>query len=407
MVKRTIGLVVPSLEQGGGVPSVAEFVCKVIERSKQFDVRLISLATSMVDDVGVALSRPSSWSGGTSVAQGIWRGRPLTRVGAFASELEFQRYKPRPALASVLADCDLIQVVCGSPAWANAVVGLGKPVAVQVATRAKVERRRRDAQPQGLAGWWRKGMTEITDRLDDQALRMVDAIQVENPWMLDYARHINRSRSDVDIRYAPPGVDARQFFALNSRSPATDRYILCVGRLDDPRKNINLLLQAFSRFPVDLSHVHLVTAGSGRPPADYWALVERLGLQNRVRHIHRPETEDLIKLYQHATAFALSSDEEGLGVVILEAMACAVPVVATRCGGPDGIIDDGKDGFLVPLDDAALMAERLALLCRDNVLNEKMGRAARATIDARYADDVAGLAFVDVWERLLEKAGKR
>jgi glycosyltransferase involved in cell wall biosynthesis len=46
--------------------------------------------------------------------------------------------------------------------------------------------------------------------------------------------------------------------------------------------------------------------------------------------------------------FALSSDEEGLGIVILEAMACAIPVVATKCGGPDGIITDGKDGYLIP-----------------------------------------------------------
>jgi glycosyltransferase involved in cell wall biosynthesis len=250
-------------------------------------------------------------------------------------------------------------------------------------------------------------MTEITDRLDDRALCTVDAVQAMNSWMLDYVREINRDRSDVDIRYAPPGVDARQFFALNSRSTATDPYILCVGRLDDPRKNINLLLQAFSALPADLSHVHLVTAGSGRPPADYWALVERLGLQNRVRHILRPETDELVSLYQHAAVFALSSDEEGFGMVIIEAMACGVPVVATRSGGPDGIIDDGKDGFLVPLDNAALMAECLTLLCRDNALNEKMGRAARTTIEARYADEVAGQAFVDVWERLLEKAGKR
>ena len=125
--------------------------------------------------------------------------------------------------------------------------------------------------------------------------------------------------------------------------------------------------------PAELAQVELVTAGAGRPPADYWALVERLGLQSRVRHIHRPETDELVSLYQQATAFALSSDEEGLGVVILEAMACGVPVVATRCGGPDGIIDDGKDGFLVPLDDAALMAERLALLCSGQLFERGNG----------------------------------
>jgi glycosyltransferase involved in cell wall biosynthesis len=403
----TVGLVVPALEQGGGVPSVAEFVYKVAVRSKRFDVQVFSLSTSMVDDVGVALTRPSSWSHGTLFAQGVWRDMPYTRLGAFVSELEFQRYKPRPALTTALADCDVIQVVCGSPAWANTVAGLGKPVALQVATRAKIERRRRDAQPNGLAAWWRKGMTEITDHLDDRALRVVDAIQLENPWMLEYAKKINAGRSDVDIRYAPPGVDAKLFCPLASRLTAPKPYILCVGRLDDPRKNIGLLLEAFSRLPLALAQVDLVTAGAGRPPEDYWAIVEGLGLQKRVRHIPRPDTAELVTLYRQATVFALSSDEEGLGVVILEAMACAVPVVATRCGGPDGIITDGKDGFLVPLDDAAAMADRLALLCTDVAMNQQMGCAARATIEERYADDVAGAAFVDVWDKLLQKAGKR
>lgn len=403
----TVGLVVPSLEQGGGVPAVAEFVYGVAARSNRFEVQLFSLSTSMVDDVGLALTRPRSWLRGVKVAQGLWRGRPFTRVGVFASELEFQRYAPRPALAAALAGCDVIQVVCGSPAWANAVIGMGRPVSVHVATRAKVERRRRDANPHSLLDWWRKGMTGITDRLDDRALRGADAVQLMNPWLLDYAQEINRARADVDIRYAPPGVNAKQFCPLAERRASATPYILCVGRLDDPRKDINLLLNAFNQLPARLSHLQLITAGAGRPPPEYWELVNELSLQERVHHIPRPEMDELVKLYQQATVFGLPSDEEGFGMVVIEAMACAVPVVATRCGGPDGIITDGKDGFLVPLDDAAAMADRLALLCTDAAMNQQMGRAARATIEARYADDVAGAAFVDVWDKLLQKAGKR
>jgi glycosyltransferase involved in cell wall biosynthesis len=402
----TIGLVIPSLDKGGGVPAVAEFIYQVIQRTGRFDVRLVSLSTSAIDDVGVAITRPSSWQIGVRVQEGIWRGRAFSRVGVFGSELEFQRYKPRPTLTSVLAGCDLIQVVCGAPAWANAVVGLGKPVSLQVATRAKVERRRRDSNPQGLLGWWRKAMTAVTDRMDNRALQLVDAIQLENPWMLDYSLQINAGRSDVDIRYAPPGVNATLFRPLTDRPLSVDPYILCVGRLDDPRKNISLLLNAFMRLPSSLSHVQLVTAGSGRPPPDYWAKVKSMGFQNRVRHVFCPSTDELVKLYQQAKVFAISSDEEGLGVVILEAMACAVPVVATRCGGPDGIITDGKDGYLVPLDDPEAMADRLTLLCTDSQLNQQIGFAARTTIEERYADDVAGKAFVDVWDKLLRKTSK-
>jgi D-inositol-3-phosphate glycosyltransferase len=402
-----IGLVVPSLEQGGGVPAVAEFIYQAIKRAERFDVRLISLSTSAFDPISSAITRPSTWLRGAQIEALDWRGRQCARVGVRGSELEFQRYMPRVALARALEDCDLIQMVCGSPAWANSVLGLGKPVSLQVATRAKIERRRRDARPSNLVGWWRKTMTFVTDKLDDRALLGVDAIQLENPWMLEYAQTINARRSGVDIRYAPPGVDSSRFIPLNDRPNSVTPYILCVGRLDDPRKNINLLLEAFNALPSEFEHVRLVTAGAGNPRPDYWAKVKQMGLSKRVEHIHRPETSELVKLYQNAAVFALSSDEEGLGVVILEAMACGVPVVTTRSGGPDGIITHGKDGFLTSLDDSRDMSNFLAKLCSDWGLNQQMGRAARETITKRYAEELAGQEYVRVWDALLQKSGKR
>ena len=404
--QRRMGLIVPALEHGGGVPAVAKFVLDVALRNG-YQVKLISLATSSVDECSKRLAKPSTWLRGAFVRSGTWRSMTMQHVGAEWTEFEFQRYKPRKALAALVADCDLLQVVSGTPAWANAVIGEGRPLALQVATRAKVERRRLDAHPKTLAGWWRKAMTFVTDRLDDRAIRGVDALQLENLWMLDYCKLINSSRNDVDIRYAPPGVDARVFYPVAARLSNPKPYVLCVGRLDDPRKNINYLLRAFNRLPSSLAHVQLVTAGSGKPPLDYWRQVEKMGLTARVRHVHRPTTDELVKLYQQATVLALSSDEEGLGVVILEAMACAVPVVATRCGGPEGIITDGMDGLLVPLDDEAEFAERLTVLCSDLERNQRMGQCARATIEARFAEEVAGQSFVDVWAMLLQKAGVR
>jgi glycosyltransferase involved in cell wall biosynthesis len=398
-----IALVVPSLTQGGGVPAVARFLRETIERSQCFRVKLVSLSTSSSDPCSSNLARPRTLLRGATTAAGVWGGQDYVHVGAVGGELEFCRYRPRQALDAVLADCDLIQVVAGSPAWANAVVNRGKPVSLQVATRAKVERRRRDAKPGTLVDWWRKAMTCVTDKLDDRALRYVDAIQLENPWMLEYAQQINRKRSNVDIRYASPGVNTELFFPLHQRLPLLNPYILCVGRLSDPRKNIGLLLEAFYQLPQALKHVHLITAGASRPPKEYWAKVAAMGLQERVQHVDRPETADLVKLYQEASVFALSSDEEGLGVVILEAMASGIPVVATRCGGPDGIITEGVDGFLVPLDDSRAMADRLAFLCTDLERNKEMGIAARTMIEKRYADGVAGEAFISVWNKLLGK----
>ena len=91
----------------------------------------------------------------------------------------------------------------------------------------------------------------------------------------------------------------------------------------------------------------------------FWLRAAELGLHDRVSFVERPTRAELVRLYQKASIFALTSDEEGLGVVLLEAMACALPVVSTRSGGPDGIIADGEDGYLVPIDDVTTLSSRL------------------------------------------------
>jgi glycosyltransferase involved in cell wall biosynthesis len=138
----------------------------------------------------------------------------------------------------------------------------------------------------------------------------------------------------------------------------------------------------------------------------FWHHADELGVRDRISYVAKPRQEDLVSLYQRASVFVLPSDEEGLGMVLLEAMACSVPVVSTFPGGPDGIISDGEDGYLVPLNDVVTLADRIERLLTNKKLNCVMGRKARATIENRYADPVAGIAFLDVWDRLLKKAGK-
>ena len=405
-MKPRIGLVVPSIEQVGGVPAVARFVKDRILYSGRYDIRLISLPMSAQDESSVGLLRPTDWWRGVAANRGQWEGLPFVHVGAAIGELEFQRYRPRRVLTETIADCDILQVVCGSPAWAYAVCGLGKPVSVQCATRVKVERRMRVANGVGLVGWWRRAMTEIVDRMEDRALRLVDAIQVENPWMFEYARKLNEGR-EVDLRYAPPGIDAHTFCPAAERNLEQDPYVLCVGRLDDVRKNIGLLLEAYALIPEDIrSCLRLVLAGQAGPPDSFWHRAETLGLRGRIEFIHRPSGDEVVALYQKANVFVLPSHEEGLGVVLLEAMACGVPVVSTRSGGPDGVITDGENGYLVSLNDAAALADRIARLHLDEGLNRMMGQRARATIEQCYAEEVAGQAFLEVWDRLLHKVGK-
>jgi glycosyltransferase involved in cell wall biosynthesis len=396
-----IGIVVPSFLTGGGVPAVARFLLAVAKSDDQYVADIISLSTSADDPLSTRLRAATSWRGGPKVREETWNGYRLFHVGAAWAEFEFQRYKRRSVLSELVQPYDVLQVVCGSGAWAGPVIGLGKPVSLQLATRVKVERRRRDSRALRPLSVWRKEMTRVTHKVEERALRSVDAIQVENPWMLEDVRNLNADRPGVNIQFAPPGVDVEEFRPLGERCLSDEKYILTVGRLNDPRKNVDLLLEAFHRIASQHPTVNLVTAGLTPPPESFWVSVRDRGLTKRVRHVAKPSAQELVDLYQRACVFVLSSDEEGLGIVLLEAMACGVPVVATRCGGPDGFVSDGENGCLVGLRDSAAMAERLGRLLEDPNLNRRMGVAARRTIERRFSQEVTGRAFVNVWDRLL------
>ena len=142
-------------------------------------------------------------------------------------------------------------------------------------------------------------------------------------------------------------------------------------------------------------------AGSAGPPPEFWTRVKELGLDDRVTFSESPTIDELIALYQSATVFASSSDEEGFGMAIVEAMACGIPVVSTRSGGPDGIIRDGHDGYLTEVGNVGELTDRLTRLLSNEPLNRSMGEAARKTVLERFDSRVAGKALLETYDALL------
>jgi len=225
---------------------------------------------------------------------------------------------------------------------------------------------------------------------------------VENPWMYD---HVTRSTSSLKtiVRYAPPGVDTALFHPRETPA-APEPYILSVGRFSDPRKNVLLLLEAYALLAHSLASApRLVLAGTGDPGERFWSQAAKLGVRDRIAFHLMPTSDEVAVLFRSATCFALASDEEGFGIVVAEALASGLPVVSTRSGGPEGIISDGVDGYLVARDDAAQMADRLERLLRDPVGAAAMGKMGRAKVEKRFEDRVAGNVYLDVYRELLSR----
>lgn len=391
-----IALVVPGYECGGGVPTVAEFLRAALLKNGEYETELFSLSTSWRDPESTRFTRPHEWlcsptTGRVAVAEGA----TAVRIGARFAEWELQRYRPRRLVTLTLSGFDLIQVVAGSAAWAVPCLKACCPVFVQVATTLEAERRSASGG-RGLSLLVRRLITRLARPLEKKGLRESTGVFVENRWMANYANSLRNGRG---VYFAPPGVDTDYLFP----KPSIQReHLLFVGRMDDRRKNLALLIKAYARYLSQYPDgVPLVLAGYRGPLIEHQQMIKSLGLSTKIKIQLGLAKAELRSLYQRAKLVVLSSNEEGLGMVLVEAMACGAPVISTDCGGPRSIVSDGRNGVLVPVGDVEGFALALGRLLSDCSVLESMGEEARRTVLKDFSHEAAGRRFTTVYENTL------
>jgi D-inositol-3-phosphate glycosyltransferase len=390
-----VGLVTHVLN--GGVWTVTRYLWEVLRASARYQPELIVLATSARDAASVRLLAPRTWVSGPRVLTGQVSEITYRQVGAAWTEFEFQRYRPRRTLTALLNQYDLIQVVAGAPAWAAVTRDALPPVCLFTATLIGLERAARLRQTHGWRKIWLKSMTTLNARTERQVLVRPAAVFAES----DYTRQMLVNVVSPDrLHLGPPGVDTDYF--KPGLQYCADGRLLAVGRWNDLRKNVRLLLTAYQRLRQRVPDApRLALVGShGLAPADL-AYAAALGIQDHVDQVVGASPDELRTLYQGAGLFVLSSDEEGLGIVILEAMACGLPVVSTDCGGPATAVWPDENGLLTPVGDAGALAEAMQELLADPDRRRQMGRAGRALAEQRFSLKMTGQVYLDVYDRLL------
>jgi glycosyltransferase involved in cell wall biosynthesis len=174
--------------------------------------------------------------------------------------------------------------------------------------------------------------------------------------------------------------------------------VVYVGRLH-PQKGLETLIEAVGlvnrRSPASL---RAVLIGEGPDRADLEAQVERLGLGEWVTL--PGERQDVGECLRSADAFVLPSHAEGLSNALLEAMAHGLPVVVSNVPGNVDVVDHDVNGLIFPVGDADTLADRLAWLATDEAARDRLGQAARATVEAEYDLDLVVDSYVALYEEL-------
>jgi glycosyltransferase involved in cell wall biosynthesis len=164
-------------------------------------------------------------------------------------------------------------------------------------------------------------------------------------------------------------------------------------------KNIELVLEACKRVRAERPAATLVIVGDGEHRGSLERQAERLGIEEHVRFLG--VRRDIPRILSGFDLFVLTSEKEGMPMVILEAMAARRPVLSTPVGAIPQVVSDGQTGFLVRPGDAAQLAGRMLLLLGDPARARTMGERAHQAIRHRHSTEKMGADYVRLYEAAL------
>jgi phosphatidylinositol alpha-1,6-mannosyltransferase len=256
------------------------------------------------------------------------------------------------------------------------------------------------------------GRLPATRQLLGRALRGASEIVAAGGYPAAEAERVAGRRLPTTV--VPPGVDPGRFRPLDDEQkakararlglPESGRLVVSLSRLV-PRKGMDVLIRASARLQESRPDLVVVIGGAGRDRKRLDRLVERTGAP--VRLLGRVPDADLPDLYGCADVYAMlcrnrwaGLEQEGFGIVFLEAAACAVPQVAGDSGGAAEAVDDGRTGVVVRRPgDPLSVAHALAGLLDDPGRRAAMGAAACDRAAAELSYDVLAARLAEVVDR--------
>lgn len=173
-----------------------------------------------------------------------------------------------------------------------------------------------------------------------------------------------------------------------------ENVILNVGRLTN-QKAQDVLIKSFSK--IDDKNWKLLIIGEGQKKKEYQQLIEKLDLKDRA--IIKSKTKNIDKYYNSSKIFAFSSIFEGFPNALIEAMHFGIPCISTDCPtGPSELIEDGINGFLIPMNNEEVLTKKINQLISKEDLRLSFGKKGQKTVDQFKVDSV-----VEQWNKIIKR----
>lgn len=215
-------------------------------------------------------------------------------------------------------------------------------------------------------------------------------------------RKVHRIYNGIDTDGFRPRSKEKEMLPIEGFSDASSFVIGTVGRLHAVKDHVTLV-KAFLRLVEMVSggreRLRLVIAGDGPLHQEILTLIESSGFADIVWLTG--ERNDVANLMRGFDVFVLTSLAEGIPLTVLEAMSCALPVVATRVGGLPELVEEGMTGRLVAVSDPTSLSEALRSYIDEPLLIERHGRAGRRRVEEQFSVQTMTEQYLAVYDELL------
>jgi glycosyltransferase involved in cell wall biosynthesis len=340
----------------------------------------------------------TSWQIFSAKQPGVRRGKcfddfPCVSIGCKLPELEFTYYLTSAAWRKLIDSHDRHIAVGGTVLASYPLASSGIPHLVLCAsamTDDRIERRRSMPFPRRMLDLI--VISPIQRIMERKILRGAGRFMAISSYTL---KSLIAGGGNLDrFSRVPLPVDMSVFKPPSV--PPRPGIIGFAGRPNDPRKNLVLLFQALKRLLDQGQNIELRLTGNAPEPLA--RLAEGLGISGRISWTGWLKDDDLPEFFSRLDVFVIPSFQEGLNIAGLQAMASAVPIVSTRCGGPEDYVIDGKTGTLVSFD-ARDMASAIAEITGDRNKRELLGGNARRFVEEYYSHGRFEASFAEAWQQ--------
>lgn len=393
MKKIKVALVAQDPRNGGGVTSVLDMVYKRLI-AFGYDPMVISYAPYRFEpNMSVTLAN------GLRTLKLMRREKEIESLksvllGAYFPEIEINRYRENALWQDELKKYEMCMIVGGSAINGYAVCNHVQKYLAWVATTIYDDRIDSLKAKAGVFYPFEYFNLQVLQKMENKVLNGASAILLQSKYAED-----SLARAGVDMkksRIVPFAIDTSFFTPL--RKEKTEKYLLMVGRFNDKRKNITLLINAYKKAKELVKKIPLLKLAGDKPSDEIVTYVQQLGLKNDIIFCGHTPLSKLPDLYRNATLFVLPSFQEGLGIVLLEAMASGVPVISTQCGGPDIIISHGENGLFCKNNDVDDMAQKIVTMLSDEALLQKFSETGRQTVEEHFSVEAVSKKLIGTFQ---------